>query len=108
MIKERKIKRNPLASWRLEEERMQQIEQIEDEGTLKNLDRGVGFISFGNEIFELNLLGAQIWLLCDGEKTKKDIIEALRRKYVVSEEKLLQEVDEFLSEMANFQLVTYE
>jgi len=102
---ENKLKRNPAVSWRLEKEKICQINKTKEEGMLKDLDEGVVFINLKNEMFELNLLGAEIWLLCNGERTKKDIIKVLFKKYKIPREELEHDVNDFLSKMKNLHLI---
>jgi GeoRSP system PqqD family protein len=85
-------------AWREEAEARQGVlEALErggdggDEGTLILVD--------GGQIFELNLLGADIWKLCDGERTVEGIIASLLNEYDVSREELESDVVSFLEEM---------
>lgn len=62
-----------------------------EEGTLLLVD--------GGQIFELNLLGADIWKLCDGRRTVGDIVNTLHGEYDVGREELERDVSAFLEEM---------
>lgn len=102
------IRRNSKVSWRLENEKIHQIEATKDEDMLSDLDRYAVFISYRNDLFELNLVGAKIWLLCDGKRTKKDIIERLLKQYKTSKEELNKDVEQFLFELASHKLIICE
>lgn len=93
-MEKRIIKRNPCANWRLE-----------DKNIAKNLNKYAIFIILRNELFELNLIGAEIWLLCDGNRTKDDIVEILSKNYKVSREKLYLDIENFFSEMLKLDLL---
>ena len=92
-------RRRPGLAWRDEEEARSEVlkaleegEEVENEGTLIIVD--------GGQIFELNLLGAEIWKLCDGERSVDDIVEVLSGQYDVERTELESDVVEFLAGMA--------
>ena len=51
------------------------------------------------QVFELNLLGADIWKLCDGERTVGEVVDDLIGRYDVEREELEGDVRAFLSQM---------
>ena len=51
------------------------------------------------QIFELNLLGADIWKLCDGRRKLAGIVDELLKEYDVEREELERDVRVFLEEM---------
>ena len=62
------------------------------EGTLLIVERG--------RITELNLLGGEIWKLCDGTRDVGAIVEALLPRFEVEREELERDVEEFLADLA--------
>ena len=62
------------------------------EGTLLVVERG--------RITELNLLGGEIWKLCDGSRDLDAIVDALLPRFDVGREELAADVREFLADLA--------
>ncbi len=58
-----------------------------------------------DEAFEINAVGADIWELCDGNSTEKEITEAIAQKYNISYEVAKKDVAEFLTEVRNLGLI---
>ena len=92
------FRRRPGLAWREEKEARREVlatlEQggdVADEGTLILVDSG--------QVFELNLLGADIWKLCDGERTVGEVVDDLIDRYDVEREELEGDVRAFLSQM---------
>lgn len=95
---ERRYRRRPGIVWREEEEARQDAvealgrgEDAAEDGTLIIVD--------GGAIFELNLLGADVWKLLEGERSAGEIAKDLLEVYDVTEEELTADVDEFLREL---------
>ena len=91
-------RRRPGISWREEREAAEDVlaaleagEESGEEGTL--------IIVVSGQIFELNLLGAEIWKLCDGEHSVGQIVDELHGRFEVSREDLEGDVREFLEDM---------
>jgi pyrroloquinoline quinone biosynthesis protein D len=61
------------------------------EGTLLIVERG--------RITELNLLGGEIWKLCDGTRDLGAIVEELLPRFEVEREELAGDVAEFLDDL---------
>ncbi len=61
------------------------------EGTLLVVERG--------RITELNLLGGEIWKLCDGSRDVGAIIEELLPRFEVEREELARDVGNFLADL---------
>ena len=85
-------------AWREEKEaRKDALEALEegrdaaDEGTLILVDAG--------QVFQLNLLGADVWKLCDGRREPAEIVDALLAEYDVERDELERDVLGFLEEM---------
>jgi len=62
------------------------------EGTLLIVERG--------RITELNLLGGEIWKLCDGTRDLAAIVAELLPRFEVEREELERDVEEFLADLA--------
>lgn len=90
--------RAPGIAWREEKEARQEVMEaleqgadVAGEGTLIVVDKG--------QIFELNLLGAEIWKLCDGEKSVAEIVVELLASYDIEREELEGDIREFLGDV---------
>jgi pyrroloquinoline quinone biosynthesis protein D len=62
------------------------------EGTLLIVERG--------RITEINLLGGEIWKLCDGTRDLAAIVAELLPRFEVEREELERDVAEFLADLA--------
>ncbi len=58
-----------------------------------------------NSVYTLNETGAFLWELIDGENNIEDMIEAVIRKYDVSEETATVDVFEFIGEMRKYLII---
>jgi GeoRSP system PqqD family protein len=90
--------RRPGIAWRDEEEAAREVldalaegRDAGDDGTLILVDSG--------QVFELNLLGAEIWKLCDGRRTVGDVVDDILRRYEVERDELWRDVLAFLDDM---------
>ena len=63
------------------------------EGTLLVVERG--------RITELNILGGEIWKLCDGTRDVGDIVEELLPRFDVERDELARDVGEFLADLVS-------
>jgi len=61
------------------------------EGTLLVVERG--------RITELNLLGGEIWKLCDGTRDVGAIVEELLPRFEVGRDELARDVGEFIGDL---------
>jgi GeoRSP system PqqD family protein len=90
--------RRPGIAWRDEEEAAREVldalaegREAGDDGTLILVDSG--------QVFELNLLGAEIWKLCDGRRTAEDVVDDILQRYEVGRDELYRDVLAFLDDM---------
>lgn len=67
-------------------------EDAAGEGTLLIVERG--------RVTELNLLGGEIWKLCDGTRDVDGIVDALLPRFEVRRDELADDVREFLADLA--------
>jgi GeoRSP system PqqD family protein len=93
-----RFKRRPGLPWREEPEAAREalaaLEGGRDaggEGTLLIVERG--------RVTELNLLGAEIWKLCDGTRDVGAIVDALLPRFEVGRDELAADVREFLADL---------
>ncbi len=101
-----RIYRNQDVLWRDEDdqrkrayERLSMGENVEDMGTSILFSDGM--------MLSLNLLGTEIWKLCDG-KTAEEIISELLHRFDVDEEVLKQDTMNFLHELSQKGFNSYE
>ena len=59
------------------------------------------------KMFSFNLLGTEIWKICDG-KTVEEIVSALRESFEVEEEALRKDVNAFLENLKKEGLIYEE
>jgi pyrroloquinoline quinone biosynthesis protein D len=93
-----RYRRRPGIAWREEPEAardaLASLEAGEDaagEGTLLIVERG--------RITELNLLGAEIWKLCDGTRDVAAIVDQLLARFEVGRDELSRDVAEFVADL---------
>ena len=85
-------------AWREEKEARQDVVEALGEGRDAG-EEGTLILVDAGQIFELNLLGADIWKLCDGRRRLADIVDGLLEEYDVEREELERDVQVFLEEM---------
>lgn len=95
--------RDPDAMWREEDGQkglvLEGLEQGRDVA-----DIGTSIVLMNGTIHSLNILGTEIWKLCDG-KTFDEIVSALKDMFDVGPAKLEADVNSFLAEMKGLGLV---
>ena len=92
-----KVFRNPDAQWREEDQYKEQAYKGLDTGE-DVAEIGTSIILLSGKMHSLNLLGTEIWKLCDG-RTLQDIVIELQKTFDVEEEVLREDVTEFLKQM---------
>ncbi len=98
-----KIYRNPGAKWR-EEDRYKE-EAYAGLGKGEDVaDVGTSIILCSGKMHSFNLLGTEIWKLCDG-RTVDDIVSELKLQFDVEEEVLRNDVVAFLEHLKEEGLV---
>ena len=101
-----KLYRNPDAMWR--EEDLQKEEALE--GLSKGDDisgLGTSIIMLSGNMHSLNLLGTEIWKLCEG-KTLDELVSALETDFEVEISILEQDVKNFVDSLKGLGLVYEE
>jgi GeoRSP system PqqD family protein len=101
-----KIFRNPDVMWREEDEFMEQAYKGLDTGE-DVAEIGTSILLHSGKMHSLNILGTEIWKLCDG-KTLQEIVSSLREIFDVEEEVLIKDAGEFLQNMKEEGLVYEE
>src|SRR5512140_1744396 len=95
--------RRPEAMWREEEASkdlvMEGFEKGDDVAEI-----GTSIILFSGKMHALNILGTEIWKVCDG-KTMEEIVSELRESFDVEEEVLKKDVCAFLENLKEIGLV---
>lgn len=101
-----KIQRNPNVMWREEEEALADVRDALDRGEDVG-EVGTSVLFCGGTMLSLNLLGMEVWKLCDGRNVA-GIVAELLPQFDVEEEVLRADVEAFLSELAEKGFITYE
>jgi len=98
--------RHPDVLWREEDDSRQQalaaLEQGEDAAEV-----GTALLFRDGLMLSLNLLGAEVWKLCDG-RSANEIVTTLLPQFEVAEEELAADVAAFLAELTTKGFVTHE
>ena len=101
-----KVYRNPEVMWREEDESraqayagLEQGDDVEDLGTSLLFSDGV--------MLTLNVLGTEVWKLCDG-RSVEGIMAALQDQFDVDPDVLRDDVTAFLAELAQKGFIHYE
>ena len=99
------IKRNPEVMWREEDEVLaetrQALERGDDVGEI-----GTSVLFCGGTVLSLNILGTEIWKICEGRSVDAIVAELITR-FEVEEELLREDVSAFLDELAEKGFVSY-
>ena len=70
-------------------------------------EMGTSVLFSGGTMLSLNLLGTEIWKLCDG-RSADEIVAELLPQFEVEEDMLRGDVQAFLDELAEKGFITYE
>jgi pyrroloquinoline quinone biosynthesis protein D len=100
------VQRNPDAMWREEDEALADAQEAlargEDVGEM-----GTSVLFCGGTMLSLNLLGTEVWKLCDGRNVA-GIVAELLPQFEVEEDMIREDVEAFLAELAEKGFITYE
>ncbi|HEY3309010.1 MAG TPA: GeoRSP system PqqD family peptide chaperone [Desulfuromonadaceae bacterium] len=100
-----KIQRNPEVLWREEDDSRQEALAGLDQGQ-DVADIGTSLLFHNGQMVSLNILGTEIWKLCDG-RTASEIIATLFDSFEVEENELTADVAAFLDELAEKGFIDY-
>ena len=100
----KKLHRNPDVKWRVESHREAHVREVledplrEDEDA-EALEVGPVTILAGGVMHQLNLLGGEIWKLCDGTLGRDGLVAHLLELFEVDESTLKEDAETFVDEM---------
>jgi len=100
----KKLIRNPDVNWRVESHREAHVREVlgdpsrSDEDT-EALEVGTVTILAGGVMHQLNLLGGEIWKLCDGTLDRDSLVRHLLDLFEVDESTLRADAEAFVDEM---------
>ncbi|UCG38137.1 MAG: PqqD family peptide modification chaperone [bacterium] len=100
----KKLFRDAEVNWRVESHREASVREVLEDPERAGEDeaaQAVGTVTLlaGGVMHQLNLLGGEIWKLCDGTLDRKGVVGRLMALFEVEEQTLAADVDLFLEEM---------
>ena len=106
----KKLFRNPDITWRVESHREAHVKEILEDPSRESEDgdaQSTGTITLldGGVVYQLNLLGAEVWKFCDGSLDRKGITTRLMDLFEVDQSTLTEDVSAFLDEMVGMGLI---
>lgn len=60
----------------------------------------------GGEYFSLDEVGSRVWALCDGTRSRDDIVRQLCAEYDIDERTMRADLDELLDDLTDAKLLT--
>ena len=106
----KKLSRNPDVNWRVESHREAHVREVLEDPSRAGEDPeamevGTVTILAGGVMHQLNLLGGEIWKLCDGTHDRESLTARLLEMFDVDADTLKEDANAFLDEMAGKGLV---
>ena len=101
-----KIYRNPDVLWREEEEASREALAVLERGDDVE-EMGTSLLFADGVMVTLNLLGTEIWKMCDGISSE-ELIAALLAQFEVEEDVLREDVQLFLDDLLAKGFIRYE
>ena len=101
-----KIYRNPDVLWREEEEASMEALAVLERGDDVE-EMGTSLLFADGVMVTLNLLGTEIWKMCDGIDSE-ELITALLGQFEVEEDVLREDVQLFLDDLLSKGFIRYE
>lgn len=100
----KKLSRNPEVSWRVEPAREAHVREVLEDPSRAAEDGEAGDVGTvtlvsGGVMHQLNLLGGEIWKLCDGRLDRGSVTAHLMRIFEVDEKTLRKDADAFIDAM---------
>lgn len=92
------LQRHPDIVWRVEKRRQQSVLARLEAGEDMSEDATVILLLSGM-MHQLNLLGGEIWMLCDGQRTLMAIVDVLHQEFAVERAELEADVQEFVDDL---------
>jgi len=107
------LKRNPDVNWRVETHREEKALEVLEDPERQSEDNdivsmGTVTILAGGVMHQLNILGGEIWQLCDGTLGREDITRKLLDTFEVDHHTLRIDLDKFVDEMLEKGLIHEE
>jgi pyrroloquinoline quinone biosynthesis protein D len=100
-----KVFRNPDILWRVEDEAFEEAGALLEQGA-DAADIGTAVLFADGTMVSLNILGAEVWKLCDGRE-ENAIVEALLEQFDVDRQTLSRDIAAFLAELADKGFIRY-
>ena len=101
-----KVYRNPEVMWREEDDAVTDATKLLEKG--EDAEQvGTSILFADGMMVSLNLLGTEIWKLCDG-RTIDDIVNVLIAEFEVEPAVLREDVNNFLTELVAKGFIHYE
>lgn len=99
-----KLMRNPSVNWRVEIHREEKALEalLDPERKMEDLETGaLGTVTLLNDgvMHQLNLMGGEIWKLCDGTRDRNGILDSLLQTFEADRQTMQDDLNEFLSDM---------
>ena len=106
----KKLVRNPDVNWRVESHREAHVREVLEDPSRTGEDAeavevGTVTILAGGVMHQLNLLGAEIWKLCDGQLDRESLAGQLLELFDVDADTLKEDADTFIDEMVTKGLI---
>jgi pyrroloquinoline quinone biosynthesis protein D len=106
----KKLVRHPDVNWRVESHREAHVREVLGDPSRAEEDveaRDVGTVTIlaGGIMHQLNLLGGEIWKLCDGTLDRDSLVGHLLELFEVDENILRADAETFIDEMAEKGLI---
>lgn len=101
-----RVQRNPNVMWREEVDALAAAQAGIDRGDdIEEL--GTAVLFYGGAMLSINLLGTEVWKLCDGRSLDAIVLE-LFEQFDVPEEVLRTDVTAFIEDLLKKGFITYE
>jgi len=109
----KKLRRNPDVNWRVESHREAHVREVLEDPSRGGEDAQAGDVGTvtilaGGVMHQLNLLGGEIWKLCDGVLDRDGLVDRLWDLFEVDRETLRCDADAFIDEMTGKGLIREE
>ena len=106
----KKLVRNPDVNWRVESHREAHVREVLGDPSRVDEDAEAGDVGTvtilaGGVMHQLNLLGGEIWKLCDGTLDRNSLVGHLLELFEVDENTLRADAETFIDEMADKGLI---
>jgi len=102
----RTVKRNPDVLWREEDEVLAEARQALERGDDDAGELGTSVLFSGGTVLSLNILGTEIWQICQGLSIDEIVAEILTR-FEVDEDELRGDVVAFLDDLEQKGFLSY-